>query len=203
MAYIVLALLWIGWCALHSALISLTVTDYLKARLGGGYRFYRLFYNVFALATLALVMSYSPPPAGDPLFRWDGPWAYLRLALAAAATALFVAGGRKYDMLQMLGVRQAIAGRTHAALTAAGTLDTTGILGLTRHPWYLGAIILIWAGRGELYAPTLLVNAILTAYVVIGIVLEERKLVAEFGEEYRAYQRRVPMLLPLRNGSRQ
>ena len=198
MEYIVLAGLWIGWCAAHSALISLTVTDYLKARLGGWYRFYRLFYNAFALLSLFPVISYGAGLKGQAIFVWDGPWAILRAALAATAAGLFIAGGKKYDMLQMLGIRQIMTGKAHAALTAAGTLDTTGILGLTRHPWYLAAIILIWAGPREVYAPTLVVNIILTVYVVIGTVLEEWKLADEFGEEYRAYQRRVPMLLPWR-----
>ena len=42
----------------------------------------------------------------------------------------------------------------------------------------------------------LVTNLVLTAYFVIGAILEERKLVAEFGEEYREYQKRVPMLVP-------
>jgi len=33
-------------------------------------------------------------------------------------------------------------------------------------------------------------------WIVIGTVLEERDLVAEFGESYREYQSAVPMLVP-------
>ena len=65
-----------------------------------------------------------------------------------------------------------------------------------RHPWYTGCILLIWAG--DLDAAALAANVVFTAYVVVGTLLEERKLVAEFGEEYRAYQRRVSMLVPLK-----
>ena len=35
-----------------------------------------------------------------------------------------------------------------------------------------------------------------TAYILIAIQLEERDLVASLGEDYRAYRRRVPMLIP-------
>jgi protein-S-isoprenylcysteine O-methyltransferase Ste14 len=42
----------------------------------------------------------------------------------------------------------------------------------------------------------IVVNAILTIYVVIGTVLEEKKLVLEFGDAYRKYQQEVPMLIP-------
>ena len=46
-------------------------------------------------------------------------------------------------------------------------------------------------------AAAVIVSAV-TAWIVIGTMLEERDLVATIGPEYRAYQRSVPMLLPLR-----
>jgi protein-S-isoprenylcysteine O-methyltransferase Ste14 len=42
----------------------------------------------------------------------------------------------------------------------------------------------------------LVTNAVLSAYLIIGTLLEEKRLVAEFGEEYRDYQEQVPMFLP-------
>jgi hypothetical protein len=49
-AYVVMG--WVLWCTFHSTLISITVTEYMKRKLGDGFRFYRLFYNAASVATL-------------------------------------------------------------------------------------------------------------------------------------------------------
>jgi protein-S-isoprenylcysteine O-methyltransferase Ste14 len=78
----------------------------------------------------------------------------------------------------------------------AGELDTSGVLGIVRHPWYLATMLLIWARQLDISA--ILVNVILTSYLIAGTYLEERKLLREFGEKYRAYQMKVPMLIPIK-----
>jgi protein-S-isoprenylcysteine O-methyltransferase Ste14 len=47
----------------------------------------------------------------------------------------------------------------------------------------------------------LLYNVLWSIWVVIGTFLEERDLVVDFGEPYRDYQRKVPMLIPWLVGS--
>jgi protein-S-isoprenylcysteine O-methyltransferase Ste14 len=66
-----------------------------------------------------------------------------------------------------------------------------------RHPLYLFVILMIWA-YPQLTIDRLLFNVLWTAWIFVGSWLEEHDLVAEFGEQYRAYQRRVPMLIPYR-----
>jgi len=77
-------------------------------------------------------------------------------------------------------------------------LATDGLYGLVRHPQYLGLFIALF-GEGVVHWPTLfsvgLFPLIVLAYVLLARK-EERRMVEEFGEQYRAYQRRVPMFIP-------
>lgn len=198
MEYLILIILWCVWCMLHSAMISLTVTKYLKDRLGSKYRFYRLFYNLFALTTLIPLTLYGAELRGQVLFRWDGFLVIFQLMLAITALYLFVSGAIKYDLMQFFGIRQIKSGNSYSALSETGAIDTSGVLSLTRHPWYLAAIILVWVGHKEVYVSTFIVNTILTVYILIGTVLEERKLITEYGDEYREYRKQVSRLFPLK-----
>jgi protein-S-isoprenylcysteine O-methyltransferase Ste14 len=192
--YLSVALVWSAYLALHSAMISITVTDRLKRALPDGFRFYRLFFNLVAIATLVPVVIYSRGVKGETLFTWDGPLVILKWAMLATGLLLFVAGSRHYDLLQFLGIRQIQEGARHRLINRSGTLDASGVLGLIRHPYYSGVILLFWAS--DLDMTTLVINVVVTAYVVIGTLLEERKLLLEFGDGYRSYQARVSMFVP-------
>ena len=84
-------------------------------------------------------------------------------------------------------------------------LVTDGLYNLVRHPQYMGLFIGIF-GEGVVHWPTLfsvgLFPVIVFAYVMLARS-EEKRVLKEFGEEYRIYMEKVPMFIPRRNQWRQ
>jgi protein-S-isoprenylcysteine O-methyltransferase Ste14 len=189
-----LAFVWTAWCAVHSVLISIRVIEHLRHHLGGAFHYYRIFYNGVSVITLIPVALYTYSLQTEPLFSWEGPLRAIQLLLLFISFLLFISGIRHYDVLQFLGIRQIRQSNSCMTLTENCELDTAGILGVIRHPWYLGGMILVWPRNLDISA--ILTNTIITGYFVIGAFLEERKLKIQFGKTYTDYQRRVSMFFP-------
>jgi protein-S-isoprenylcysteine O-methyltransferase Ste14 len=192
--HLTVAALWILWCFLHSLMIAPTVTARLKARLGDRFRFYRLFFNIVALATFCPLALYSLQVKEVPIFIWDGALAVVQYFLLALSFFLFLAGAQHYRLSSFLGLVQIRERDSDRTLSTRPAFETSGILGVIRHPWYAGTLLLIWAR--DIGPMTLSINLVLSLYLIIGAFLEERKLVLEFGDGYRQYQDRVSMLFP-------
>ena len=64
-----------------------------------------------------------------------------------------------------------------------------------RHPLYFGGIVGIWA-TPKMTVTHLVFAVLLTSYFVIGTLFEERDLIREFGDKYKAYKKKTPMLIP-------
>ena len=101
-----------------------------------------------------------------------------------------------FELFGLHQVANNLTGRDMPALR----FSTPMLYHFVRHPIYLGFIIAFWA------APTMTVGhllfaAVTTAYIIVGIQLEERDLIGIFGDQYRSYKNRVSMLIPWRRSA--
>jgi protein-S-isoprenylcysteine O-methyltransferase Ste14 len=64
-----------------------------------------------------------------------------------------------------------------------------------RHPLYIGWGLAFWA-TPTMTVGHLLFAGVLTAYMVLATLVEERDLIAHFGHQYEHYRQRVPKFLP-------
>jgi len=71
-SYLTLLVATVDWCALHSAMISVRVTQFLQTHAGSHYRFYRLVFNLIAIMSLVPVILYQRVLQTEPFFDWDG-----------------------------------------------------------------------------------------------------------------------------------
>lgn len=180
--------------ALHSLLAASRFKQWVLARFGPpARRAYRLAYNAVALISFMPVLALLALYPGEVLYRIALPWAALALAGQVAAMVLLAIGLLQTDPLSFLGFRQLVAGDR----SQPPSLTVTGLYRWMRHPLYTAGLLLIWL-TPVMTTAVLGLNLALTAYIALGYRLEERRLVAEFGPAYIAYQARVPALVPRR-----
>ncbi len=195
MEYLILSSIWVGYCVLHSFLISIRFTNFLTRTLKNYYAFYRLFYILFSLVLLVWVIKYSAQLDNEIIITYVPPWSIIRQVLTWGALLMFFwAFFFNYDSLSFFGIRQILNFGKVKQTNPSEEIKKNGLLSITRHPMYLALIIYLWCQTFKLI--DIVVNIILTIYVIIGTLLEEKKLVLEFGEAYRKYQQEVSMLIP-------
>lgn len=128
-------------------------------------------------------------------------WDIRQPALRAAAWTLFVVGWllvpavtyliNHFDLFGMRQVWLHFRGQEYTSLPFRTPLAYRHV----RHPLYIGWAIAFWA-TPTMTAGHLLFAVVLTGYMGIAAIFEERDLVTYFGQQYAEYRRRVPMFVP-------
>jgi protein-S-isoprenylcysteine O-methyltransferase Ste14 len=153
------------------------------------------------LASLTLVLlfwQWRPMPA--IVWRIDEPDSAVTIAtLSLVGWVIVFTSTFLINHFELFGLHQ-VANNLTGREMPTPRFRTPLYYKFVRHPIYLGFIIAFWA------APTMTVGHLLfavatTAYIFVGILLEERDLIEMFGDDYRHYRKRVSMLLPWRKSA--
>jgi protein-S-isoprenylcysteine O-methyltransferase Ste14 len=148
------------------------------------------------LASCALILlfwQWRPIPA----IVWevaDPKLATTIIGVSLVGWLLVLASTFMINHFELFGVHQVVNNLAGRAMVAPH-FKTPALYKLVRHPIYLGFIIAFWAAP-VMTVGHLLFAAVTTAYIFVGIVLEERDLIKLFGNEYIRYRERVSMLIP-------
>lgn len=188
------ALAWTAYCAAHSLLIHPPVAARLRAALGACAGAYRFLFNLFSLLALVPLALWHLHLRGPWIVEWKGPWLAIPVAMNLAALALFGLGAAAYGSGDFLGIASLRAALKDQPAPEGERFSTRGVLRWVRHPWYSGSFLLLWGH--DLDAAGLVASLVLTVYLLVGTWLEERKLVSQFGDAYRDYQRYAPRFIP-------
>lgn len=156
-------------------------------------RYHRALYSIASGITLAAV-AVLWQPSHNHLLVLGGAFRWVALGLAVCAFALFLWGAMALRKLDVFGT-YAIKAQAQNTKDASATFIVRGPYRFVRHPWDRAATMLFWACV-DFTSDRLLFNVLWTAWVCLGTRLEEIDLVNDFGDMYRRYRQRVPMLIP-------
>lgn len=176
----------------HSLLASLPVKARARRLFGPlADRFYRLVYNVIAAISFLPVLALTAALPGRTLYRLQPPWSVIALGIQSLAFLALILGVLHTGAGSFLGLRQLV----DPMETGTPRLVVRGLYRFVRHPLYTAGLLFIWA-TPIMSTNMLALYAALTIYIVIGALHEEYRLRHEFGEAYREYCQRTPMLIP-------
>ena len=148
-----------------------------------------------SLALALLIWQWQPIPSvvwhvADPQIAWAiTGLSFVGWLIVLTSTFLI-------NHFELFGLHQ-VANHLANRPMPAPRFRTPLLYAFVRHPIYLGFVIAFWA-TPTMTVGHLLFAAVTTAYILVGIQLEEHDLIGVFGDEYRRYKSRVSMLLPWR-----
>ena len=169
--YLILVAGWAVYFILHSAMAG---------------RSNRILYVVISTVGLFALLFYNGSIESLKFFTSEGPVRYISLVLTIFGVMIIQTTFKQFSFKGFIGVSK-----------ESQELKTDGILSYIRHPIQAGIILVV---LGFFFfipnLPTLVSCVCIFIYIPVGVYLEEKKLVALFGDQYIEYRKRVPAIIP-------
>jgi protein-S-isoprenylcysteine O-methyltransferase Ste14 len=152
--------------------------------------------STFVLATSLILVALFAQWRALPGVVWalEGPAAWILRAISFAGFGIVLVSTFLIDHFALFGLAQVVR-YFRGTQAPEARFEERWFYRYVRHPLMLGFLIAFWATPVMSYGH-LFFAVMVTGYILVGTHIEERTLVAEHGESYRAYRRRVPMFLP-------
>jgi methanethiol S-methyltransferase len=153
--------------------------------------------STFVLLATAILafMAWQWRPLPTLVWRVESPiGAALLVGICLAGWGIVLISTFLIDHFELFGLKQTVAYALGRPLERPSFKERL-FYRWVRHPLMLGFLIAFWA-TPTMSQGHLLFAIVSTVYVLVALQIEERTLVQLHGEQYCAYRRRVPMLLP-------
>jgi protein-S-isoprenylcysteine O-methyltransferase Ste14 len=149
---------------------------------------------VLISSLLLILLFWQWRPIAPTIWRVEGVPAAILIMIQGTGWLTALASTHLIDHFELFGLRQVFDALRGAAARVT-PFKTPLLYRLVRHPLMLGLLLAFWA-TPHMTAGHLLFAVMMTGYILVGVRLEERDLVTEFGATYEQYRRNVPMLMP-------
>lgn len=180
---------WAAYYIIHSLLADRRIKDLIMDNLKLDKQKYRLLYNFLAIATLLIPLYLQLTINSKLLFLSKGILQVVALALSTTGVWVIMRAMKVYNGRKFLGLKPEAEEDQH--------LVTSGLNAYVRHPLYSGTLLILMGYF--LFNPkhsSLILLTVSVLYIIVGAKLEERKLTKVFGDVYKEYRKKVPMLIP-------
>jgi protein-S-isoprenylcysteine O-methyltransferase Ste14 len=181
---------WVLFGVFHSFFAATATKQRAEKAMGKYFRWYRPLYSVIAFVQTAAILAYQFSVKSIKLWEPETEeWLFFGLTGLAGLLVMGISI-RKY-FFNLSGI-QVLYKKTQAPV-----LETAGLHEYVRHPLYAGTLLFAWSVFFLFPMLSYLATCLpFTAYTIVGIKLEERKLATLFGHQYSLYKNDVPMIIP-------
>lgn len=188
MEYIYLSASWIMYYAFHSIL----ATDSIKRKVASvlpNQNIWRICYSIISTAGLLVLLFQMAIITESTLWKQHSLFKLASMISMTYGLIIIKLSFKNQSVLSFL--------TTEDRFDSNSELKTSGVYSKVRHPLYSGTI-LIFIGL-FIFIPkisTIIALAITIAYLIVGIPIEEKKLVSKYGDLYLDYKKKVPAVFP-------
>jgi methanethiol S-methyltransferase len=184
----------------HSLLASKKLKQLAADKFGSLIAFYRLIYNLISLLSFYILYILLPRPDLQ-IYDLPYPWDFIILIPQFLSIAGIIWSAKYFSLWEFAGISQVkrwLEGSYNTnELDEKFTFRAEGPYRFSRHPVYFFSItFLLFRPEMDLFYLTFFLC--ITAYFYAGSVYEEKKLIETLGEEYIAYRKKVPRIIPVK-----